>query len=133
MHQAHCRCGGFRFESSSAPILQLVCHCAQCRSVSGLPFTRFVFFKVRDTQTSGAMRAVEFTADSGARTVREVCATCGEMLIDRTDGFPKVVGVVVDRFDPPIDFKPAHHVWAESRAPGTELPADVPVFERGSA
>ncbi len=131
--RAHCRCGAFRFESSSAPILQLVCHCTQCREVSGQPFTRFSFFKVRDTQTSGAHRTMAFTADSGSATVREVCAACGDMLIDRTEGFPKVVGVVHEAIDPALSFKPLHHVWADSRLPDTVLPEGVTVYAKGAS
>lgn len=131
--QAHCRCGAFRFESASPPILQLVCHCTQCREVSGQPFSRFSFFKVRDTQTSGAHRTVEFAADSGSKTVREVCAACGDMLIDRTEGFPKVVGVVHEAMDPALPFTPLHHVWADSRLPDTVLPAGVTVYPKGAS
>ena len=133
--QAQCRCGAFRFSSSSAPIMQLVCHCTQCRQVSGRPFSNFSFFKVRDTQTSGEHRTVAFTADSGASTVREVCASCGDMLIDRTDAFPKVVGVVHEALTTPMAFTPTHHVWTENRLPDTVLPAasdTLKLFERGS-
>jgi hypothetical protein len=132
--QARCRCGAFRFESSSAPILQLVCHCHQCREVSGRPFSNFSFFKVRDTQASGAVRTVEFTADSGNKTVRELCAACGDLLIDRTEGYPKIVGVVHEAIDPALPFQPAHHVWTESRLPDTVLPPateSLKLFERG--
>ena len=125
-------CGAFRFESASPPILQLVCHCSQCREVSGRPFSNFSFFKVRDTQTSGAHRTVAFTAESGARTVREVCEACGDMLIDRTEGFPKVVGVVHEALDPALPFKPLHHVWADSRLADTVLPSDVTVYPKGA-
>ena len=130
--QAHCRCGAFRFESSSAPILQLVCHCTQCREVSGRPYSNFSFFKVRDTQTTGAHRTVAFTADSGSKTVREVCAACGDMLIDRTEGFPKVVGVVQEAINPALAFNPLHHVWADSRLAETVLPAGVAVYAQGA-
>ena len=132
MTRAHCRCGAFVLEASSAPILQLTCHCTHCRQVSGRPFSNFSFFKVRDTQTHGEHRTVEFTADSGSRTVREVCAACGDMLIDRTEGFPKVVGVVHEAIDPPLAFTPQHHVWADSRAPGVDLPQGVTVYPKGA-
>ena len=136
MIKAHCRCGAFRFESASTPILQLVCHCTQCREVSARPFSNFSFFKVRDTQTQGEGRTVAFTADSGARTVREVCAACGDMLIDRTEGFPKVVGVVHEAIDPALPFEPLHHVWTDSRLPQTVLPAateSLKLYPRGAA
>ena len=129
---AHCRCGAFQLQSTSAPILQLVCHCTDCREVSGRAFSRFSFFKVRDTQTSGNFRTVVFTADSGAKTVREVCAACGDMLIDRTEGFPKVVGVVHECLDPAMPFAPTQHVWADSRAPETVLPEGVTVYAKGA-
>lgn len=131
---AHCRCGAFRFESSGPPVMQLVCHCHQCREVSGRPFSNFSFFKVRDTQTSGEQRTVAFTADSGARTVRELCAACGDFLVDRTEGYPKIVGVVHEAIDPALPFQPTHHVWTESRLPDTVLPPaseSLKLFERG--
>jgi hypothetical protein len=102
--------------------------------VSGRPCSNFSFFKVRDTRTEGVHRTVAFTADSGARTVREVCAACGEMLIDRTEGYPKIVGVVHEAIDPALPFQPAHHVWTESRLPDTVLPPateSLKLFERG--
>ena len=129
---AHCRCGAFRFESASPPILQLVCHCSQCREVSGRPFSNFSFFKVRDTQTSGAHRTVAFTAASGARTVREVCEACGDMLIDRTEGYPKIIGLVAERIAQPFTFEPQHHVWADSKLPGVVIPEGAKVFARGA-
>lgn len=134
MMQARCRCGGFRWASSSGPVLQLVCHCTQCRAVSGLPSTRFSFFKVRDTQTEGAFRTVEFVSAAGHRTVRELCAACGQLLIDRTEGYPKIVGVVHDAIDPPVPFAPAHHVWLADRVDGGEEPGPgVPGFAGGAA
>ncbi|MFM8345730.1 MAG: GFA family protein [Betaproteobacteria bacterium] len=104
----------------------------QCREVSGRAYSNFSFFKVRDTQTSGAHRTVAFTADSGSATVREVCAACGDMLIDRTEGFPKVVGVVHEAIHPAMPFAPLHHVWADSRLPDTILPSDVKVYAQGA-
>ena len=96
---AHCRCGAFRFESASPPILQLVCHCSQCREVSGRPFSNFSFFKVRDTQTSGAHRTVAFTAASGARTVREVQIVIDARRVTRDDLL--VLGQTLARFRGP--------------------------------
>lgn len=132
MIQAHCRCGAFRFESASPAILQLVCHCHQCREVSGRPFSSFSFFKVRDTQTQGEHRTVAFTSGAGHRTVREVCAACGDMLIDRTEGFPKVVGVVHECLDPAAPFQPLHHVWTSSKLPEVQVPEGVTAYAEGA-
>jgi hypothetical protein len=130
---ASCRCGAVRFQSTSGPVLQLVCHCADCRDASGDPQTNLVFFRARDSTLEGATVERCYTADSGHRTVRTLCAACGQMVTDRTEGFPKVVGVVAERLGPGFDFRPAHHVWTESRLPGTVLPQDLPCFAQGSA
>lgn len=133
MSHAQCACGALRFSSSSPAILQLVCHCAQCRQVSGQPYTRFSFFKVRDTTVEGAVRTVEFVSDAGHRTVRECCAACGQMVIDRTEGYPKIVGVVHDTLQPAEPFQPAHQVWTAARAPGVEPLPGVPAYAAGFA
>jgi len=129
---ARCRCGGLSMNCSSPPVLQLVCHCTDCREVSGAAFSNFVFFRSRDAQLSGEAVRREFVADSGHATVRECCAGCGDMLVDRTAGFPKVVGVVAERLDPPFAFTPNHHVWTDSRLPQVEIPAGVTAYARGA-
>ncbi len=128
---ARCTCGGLRFTSTREPILQLTCHCAQCRSVSKTSSTNFAFFKLADTEVSGQTVVHSFTADSGAKTMRETCAACGDMLLDRTEGFPKLIGVVADRIQPPYAFEPRCHVWVDSKLAGVAVPEGAEVFERG--
>jgi hypothetical protein len=130
---ARCRCGAFTAKMSSPPVLQLVCHCTDCRAVAGTPFSNFVFFRARDTLVEGTVAKREFVADSGHATVRECCAQCGDMLIDRTAGFPKVVGVVAERIEGPFTFTPMHHVWTDSKLPGVEIPAGVTAYPRAAA
>lgn len=125
---AQCTCGSFRFKSASEPSFQLTCHCQQCRQVSKVPFTNFAFFKVVDTEVEGETVIHSFTADSGAKTVRESCATCGEMLLDRTEGFPGIIGVVAERLQPPYEFKAQCHVWIESKSAAVKVPDGMKVF-----
>lgn len=129
---AHCSCGALRVQLASPPVLQLVCHCTDCRAVAGTPFSQFVFFRARDAQVSGEVVRREFVADSGHATVRECCTQCGDMLVDRTAGFPKVIGVVAERLDAPFTFEPQHHVWTDSKLPGVEIPAGVKAYPRAA-
>ena len=73
-----------------------------------------------------------FVAESGHATVRECCARCGDMLIDRTAGFPKVIGVVAERIDGPFTFEPQHHVWTDSKLPEVAIAPGVPAYPRGA-
>lgn len=129
---ARCGCGAFSVTVSSPPVLQLVCHCSDCREVAGTPFSNFVFFRSRDAQVQGEATRRSFVADSGHATVRECCARCGSMLIDRTEGFPKVVGVVAERIEGDFAFAPTHHVWTDSKRPEVTVPAGATAYPRGA-
>jgi hypothetical protein len=128
--EAQCSCGNFRFKSPREPILQLTCHCQQCRQVSGAPFTNFAFFKLAETNLEGKTVVHPFVADSGTKTVRETCAICGDPLLDRTEGFPQIVGVVAERIQPPYQFQARCHVWVESKSAEVAIPEGVKAFPR---
>lgn len=130
---AQCKCGSFQFASPREPILQLTCHCGQCREVSKAPFTNFAFFKLADAQMTGPTTVHRFTADSGNKTLRETCASCGEMLLDRTEGFPKIVGIVAERIQAPYVFEARCHVWVESKCAETVVPTGAKAFARDMA
>jgi hypothetical protein len=130
---AQCRCGSFKFASAQPPFLQLTCHCEQCRQVAKTPSTNFAFFKLAVTQVQGETITHTFKADSGATTYRETCASCGDMVVDRSEGFPKMIGVVAERIQAPYNFAPRCHVWVESKQPDVVLDDGLPVFARGMA
>ncbi|WP_409519767.1 GFA family protein [Pseudomonas sp. J452] len=125
---ATCTCGGFRFESEREPIFQLTCHCLHCRQVSQAPSTNFAFFKLAESEVKGKTVVHSFTTDSGTKTIRETCATCGEMLLDRTEGFPQIIGVVADRIQPPYEFQARCHVWVASKCNEVAVPEGVKMF-----
>lgn len=127
---ASCKCGGFQFKSSREPILQLTCHCGQCREASKKPFTNFAFFKLVEAEVSGNTVIHRFVADSGTKTIRETCATCGESLLDRTEAFPQIVGVVAERIQSPFVFQARCHVWVESKLTEVTVPEGVKAFAR---
>ena len=129
---ARCRCGALRAQLASPPVLQLVCHCTDCRAVAGTPFSSFVFFRARDAAVTGEAVRREFVADSGHATVRECCAQCGDMVVDRTAGFPKVIGIVAERIEPPFAFVPNHHVWTDSKLPQVQIPPGAAAYPRGA-
>ncbi len=54
-------------------------------------------------------------------------------MTDRTDGFPRAVGVVQKALNPALPFKPLRRVWADSRLADTTLPEGVTVCSKGAA
>ena len=88
-------------------------------------------FKVSEVEISGPTSVREFIADSGAKTVRESCASCGELVLDRTEGFPQILGVVAERLQSPYKFEPRCHVWLTSKVADAAIPEGVKAFARG--
>ena len=122
---ASCQCGAVQFQSSTNPILQLVCHCNDCREATGSPFAKTVFFKSKHCESSGPLSVREFKAESGKRTTRESCASCGSVMFDRSEGFPSLVGVMAERINAPFVFEPVCHVWTRSKQPQIDIPDNV--------
>lgn len=128
---ARCRCGQVTATAARPPFLQLVCHCQQCRDVAKTPSTGFAMFKRSDVTVTGERTVHRFVADSGANTTRETCPSCGDMMFDTTEGFPKMLGVVADRLGPPFQFAPSCHLWTENAVAPVTAPAGVGVFPHG--
>ena len=128
---ATCSCGGFKFKSAGAPFFELTCHYQQCRDASKSPFTNLAFFKVTETTVTGSTNVQEFVADSGTKTLRESCTGCGEMVIDRTEAIPQIIGIVAEKLQPPYAFQPRCHVWLESKVVEPIIPVEVKAFPRG--
>jgi hypothetical protein len=85
---ANCKCGAVCFTAQSEPILQVICHCTDCQEATGAAFARAAFFKLKSTRIVGELATQQFVAASGKRTTRESCSRCGELMFDRSEGFP---------------------------------------------
>ena len=86
------------------------------------------FFKLAESVVEGKTVVHSFIADSGTRTSRETCAICDEMVIDRSEGFPQIIGVVADRIQAPYEFQARCHVWVGSKHVEVTVPEGVKVF-----
>jgi hypothetical protein len=71
-----------------------------------------------------------FTADSETRTLRETCATRSQMLLDRTEGFPQIIGIVAETIQSPYESEARCHVWVESRCAEITVPEGTKTFAR---
>lgn len=128
---AKCGCGAFEFKTDGQPILQLVCHCADCRSATGNDYSTIVFFDKADYEVAGDDELVGFTSDLGNNTLRRACAKCGDVMIDESTGFPTLIGVMAERILPPFTANPKIHVWTQSKLEHVKLPKNVKIFEKG--
>ena len=124
-----CACGQLSFSSNQSPVLEAICHCADCRAATGEPFTATAFFKSDALRFEGEVQSQEFIAESGAVTQREYCPNCNCVVIDRSAGVPGLVGVVIKYIAPPFEGNPVCHMWVRSKDPSVTISDDLIQYE----
>lgn len=129
--EASCSCGEVRFRSTESPVIQLCCHCSDCQDALKSEYATIAFFKVDSTQVLGITAEKVYRSDSGSRTVREFCSSCGTVMFDRSEGFPKLVGVMTQQMKAPFEAAPKCHVWVKSKLPNVFIPSDMRQYEKG--
>ena len=122
---AQCQCGQLRVSFTQAPVAQLVCHCKDCRAISGLPFANVAFFKTEEQCTQGEFKAIDMTGGSGKPKQYRQCSNCNGFVYATVDVLKGLLGVAVDRLAPPFEFKPMAHVWTSEKVPEVDIPSGV--------
>lgn len=128
---ARCTCGKVTLVSTMSPILQLNCHCADCRAATGDPFTRTAIFRAQTARKTGQARRQSFLTKTGTKTHRDACRHCGTVVFDISEGHPALIGVLARCLDPPFCFAPSCHLWVESKLPDVAIADAEPHFEKG--
>lgn len=128
---ASCKCGKTQLKTKTQPILQLCCHCADCRNATGDDASTIVFFKRDRVQVSGDQLSQNFTSALGKETRRLACAQCAQVMFDISAGFPHMLGVIGQRIAPPFVAEPKIHVWVQSKLDQVILPKGVKIFKQG--
>lgn len=128
---AACDCKKVRFKSQENPIIQVCCHCEDCRDSLKSDFATTAFFEVNSTEIWGNTVEKTYTANSGKRTTRESCSSCGVVMFDKSEGFPSVIGVMTKQIDAPFEVNPSCHMWVSSKLPHVVIPAGMPKHEDG--
>ena len=119
--QATCIWGNVPFQAADPPIMQMPCHCTDCRAATGNDYSNIAFFRTKVAGISGETAPHHFVASSGNKTQREACPDCGTVMFDKSDGFPQLIGVFAQQIEPPFEFNPAAHVWVKSKLPHIEI------------
>lgn len=110
-----CTCAKLRITSSAVPVLQLVCHCQDCRDATKQDYCVTAFFKIKDCKITGATIVQSFKTKGATRTTRESCPECGSVLFDKSERFPHLIGVFTEHLTPPFVSTPTSQVWTSSR------------------
>ncbi|RHZ70320.1 hypothetical protein CDV55_107448 [Aspergillus turcosus] len=86
-----CFCGNVRIEYSGQPITSALCHCVDCRKLTGTLYTYNFVINSADLKITGSPKYVAKTADSGNHIKNYFCSDCGTPLYGmrmKADGTP---------------------------------------------
>ncbi|KAJ5295360.1 hypothetical protein PENANT_c001G06111 [Penicillium antarcticum] len=78
-----CSCGKIRITYSGQPIATGLCHCLDCRKLTGGPFSYNFIIKAADLKVTGSPKELAKTSDSGNDIKNYFCPDCGTPLFGR--------------------------------------------------
>lgn len=114
-----CLCGEIKFEFSGEPLKRVLCHCTDCRKVSGAHYSDNAIvsddaFKL----LSGSPKSYAKSADSGKLITSYFCANCGCTVYRVGEWLPghKIVKAgLIDDNDWMSKNVPTGEVWCQRR------------------
>jgi hypothetical protein len=99
-----CLCGAVRFRVRGQPLRAGICHCLDCRKVTGSSFSAFAIWP---------RSAFESTGDVGTYAGRSFCRECGARVFSLTDDEAEVLLGSLDQA--PGDIAPQYELWIGRR------------------
>ena len=113
-----CHCGFIRFEAEADPAQTLICHCTDCRKLTGTAF-RISLRVPGETfkRLSGEPSTYIKTADSGTRRAHSFCPRCGTPVwaVAADDAVPKYYSLRPGTLRQREQFAPKRQSWTRSR------------------
>ena len=108
-----------------------VCHCEDCRKVTGSPFG--VSFRVLKDRFRLEGRTASFskTADSGAVLTRHFCPSCGSPLFTESETHSEAIYVKAGTLDQPEAIRIERQAWMVSRVDWATIPPGVATYQKG--
>ncbi len=107
-----CKCGAIRYSLASTPTEVVVCHCSDCRHVSGAHALAWVILPSAGFHLSeGSPTAYR----SSSHVTRTFCGTCGTTLMYQHDDARHSIDVTIGSLDEPEAFQPTQGLAEEDK------------------
>jgi hypothetical protein len=122
-----CYCGAVRYEADGPVFNGTLCHCSDCRRVSGAPAVGW--FSV----ASGALRYTRGAPQvfrSSPRVLRAFCGHCGTTLTWQHEDEPGEIDVTICSLDDADAVAPQDHVYTASAVRWLHLADSLPRYPR---
>jgi hypothetical protein len=126
-----CQCGQITYEATVDPEQVGICHCTDCRRLSGAPYRVRLPVPIEDFKLlSGSPKTYLKTGDSGARRMHAFCGECGSPVYACAPESPTSITLRVCCLDNPADLPPKKQIWCRSALPWAGLLDALPGLDR---
>jgi hypothetical protein len=111
-----CHCGYITFDAEIDPSKVMICHCADCQTLSGSTFRTVVFSRENTFRLlSGTPKIYVKTSESGTKRQQSFCPECGTPIYSGTvEEGPKVHVIRVGTLRQRSELAPKSQIWFRS-------------------
>ena len=129
-HTGRCYCGEINFEFDDPIHSQLLCHCRECRYLSGgEPNASIVITEENFRVTKGQLKTFA-RDDLEAPRVRYFCENCGTHVCVESPPRPGMLVLKIGTLDDHSWFSPKASIYCIDKQPFHQVRDGVPNFER---
>ena len=121
---ARCECGALALDIEGAPVVQLVCHCSDCRAFSGMPYVEAAFFQPGGCIVHGQTSSSTMGGGTGFDKTHYSCASCKTPLYVTVAALNGAWAVIANRLSP-FEFEPQAHIWTSEKADDVTIPEGI--------
>jgi hypothetical protein len=125
-----CYCGAVRYEAAGDIIHRTLCHCLDCRRVSGAP--ALAWFSIAQSGLR-FVRGAPARFRSSSQVSRGFCAQCGTPLTYAHDATPDEIDVTTCSLDDPEAAPPEDHTFTHSRLSWLPSCDGLPEYPRSTS
>lgn len=122
---ASCECGAVTIHIDGPPVVQLVCHCRDCRDFSGMACVEAAFFMNADCSVTGELESVTIAGGTGFEKTHYSCANCKAPLYVSVGALNGAWAVMAERISP-FTFEAMAHIWTSEAVENVAIPAGLP-------
>ncbi|WP_269932016.1 GFA family protein [Aminobacter sp. HY435] len=107
VYSGGCACGAIRYETTSAPFVEIHCQCRDCQKRSGTGHSSYLTYARRaDMAITGEAKTWRVAGDSGNQKVHAFCPNCGTPVYVTFVAMPELIAVHAGSLDEPGQFNP---------------------------
>lgn len=129
-HSGKCYCGNIQFKFEDPIHSQLLCHCRECRYLSGgEPNASIVISEDNFAVTKGELKTYA-RADLENPRIRYFCGDCGTHIFVKSPPRPGMLVLKIGTLDDHSWFHPTAAIYCIDQEPFHVIPQDVVSFEK---